>query len=81
VIAALIRIGWTIERQPGSHRTLVRRGWQPHVFAFHDGEETGPRDARANCETNRPQAGRSLVLHHQRSGGTVTNAEILDRAL
>lgn len=43
VLAALLRIGWTIKRQSGSHRTLTRTGWDDAVFAFHDGEEIGPR--------------------------------------
>jgi len=43
VLAALIRIGWTVKRQSGSHRTLSRLGWPDFVFAFHDGEEIGPR--------------------------------------
>ena len=43
VLAALLRIGWTIKRQSGSHRTLQRSGWPDTVFAFHDGEEIGPR--------------------------------------
>lgn len=43
VLAALLRIGWTIKRQSGSHRTLSRGGWPDLVFAFHDGEEIGPR--------------------------------------
>jgi len=43
VLAALLRIGWTIERQSGSHRTLSRPGWADIVFAFHDKEEIGPR--------------------------------------
>ncbi len=43
VLAALLRIGWTIKRQSGSHRTLQRPGWPDFVFAFHDGEEIGPR--------------------------------------
>lgn len=43
VLASLVRIGWTVSRQTGSHRTLVREGWEPFVFAFHDGEEIGPR--------------------------------------
>ena len=43
VLAALIRIGWTIKRQSGSHRTLSRPGWEDVVFAFHDNEEIGPR--------------------------------------
>jgi predicted RNA binding protein YcfA (HicA-like mRNA interferase family) len=43
VLAALLRIGWTIKRQSGSHRFLVREGWSPYTFAFHDREEIGPR--------------------------------------
>jgi predicted RNA binding protein YcfA (HicA-like mRNA interferase family) len=43
VLAALFPIGWTIKRQSGSHRTLQRPGWPDYVFAFHDGEEIGPR--------------------------------------
>ncbi len=43
VLAALLRIGWTIKRQSGSHRTLARPGWPDFVFAFHDREEIGPR--------------------------------------
>jgi predicted RNA binding protein YcfA (HicA-like mRNA interferase family) len=43
VVAALMRIGWTIKRQTGSHRTLQRPGWPDYVFAFHDGDEIGPR--------------------------------------
>jgi predicted RNA binding protein YcfA (HicA-like mRNA interferase family) len=38
VLAALMKIGWTIKRQTGSHRTLSRPGWQDVIFAFHDGE-------------------------------------------
>ncbi len=43
VLAALLRIGWQIKRQSGSHRTLSRSGWPDFVFAFHDGDEIGPR--------------------------------------
>ena len=43
VLAALRRIGWDIKRQSGSHRTLTKPGWADVVFAFHDGEEIGPR--------------------------------------
>jgi predicted RNA binding protein YcfA (HicA-like mRNA interferase family) len=43
VLAALLRIGWQIKRQSGSHRTLERPEWDDYVFAFHDDEETGPR--------------------------------------
>lgn len=43
VLAALLRIGWRIKRQSGSHKTLSRDGWPDFVFAFHDGDEIGPR--------------------------------------
>jgi predicted RNA binding protein YcfA (HicA-like mRNA interferase family) len=44
VLAALLRIGWSIKRQSGtSHRVLQRSGWQDVVFSFHDQEEIGPR--------------------------------------
>ena len=43
VFAALFRIGWTLKRQSGSHKTLSRAGWPDVVFAFHDGEEIGPK--------------------------------------
>jgi predicted RNA binding protein YcfA (HicA-like mRNA interferase family) len=43
VLAALLRIGWSVKRQSGSHRTLQRAGWPDVVFAFHDGDEIGPR--------------------------------------
>ena len=39
VLAALYKIGWTLKRQSGSHKTLSRPGWPDVVFAFHDGEE------------------------------------------
>lgn len=42
VLAALLRIGWTVERQRGSHRVLRRPGWPEVVFAFHDAERIGP---------------------------------------
>jgi predicted RNA binding protein YcfA (HicA-like mRNA interferase family) len=42
VLAALERIGWTVKRQSGSHKTLAREGWPDVVFAFHDDEEIGP---------------------------------------
>ena len=43
VLAALLRIGWNVKRQSGSHRTLSRDGWTDYVFPFHDSEELGPR--------------------------------------
>ena len=43
VLAALLRIGWQIKRQTGSHKILIREGWPNTVFAFHDGETLGPK--------------------------------------
>ena len=43
VLAALFRIGWSVKRQSGSHRTLQKPGSPDYVFAFHDGVEIGPR--------------------------------------
>ncbi|MGQ0814047.1 MAG: type II toxin-antitoxin system HicA family toxin [Gemmatimonadota bacterium] len=43
VLAALLRIGWSVKRQAGSHKVLSRNGWADFVFAFHDSEEIGPR--------------------------------------
>jgi predicted RNA binding protein YcfA (HicA-like mRNA interferase family) len=43
VLAALLRIGWRVKRQTGSHRVLERSGWPDVVFAFHDNDEIGPR--------------------------------------
>ena len=43
LLQALLRIGWQVKRQSGSHRTLSRTGYSDFVFAFHDGEEVGPR--------------------------------------
>jgi len=43
VLAALLKVGWRVKRQSGSHRTLTREGWPDVIFAFHDSEEIGPR--------------------------------------
>ena len=43
VLAALLRVGWQVKRESGSHRVLSRAGWPDFVFAFHDSEEIGPR--------------------------------------
>jgi predicted RNA binding protein YcfA (HicA-like mRNA interferase family) len=43
VLAALLKIGWSIKRERSSHRTLARPGWPDYVFAFHDNVEIGPR--------------------------------------
>jgi len=43
LLQALLRIGWQIKRQSGSHRTLARSGYPDYVFPFHEREEIGPR--------------------------------------
>ena len=44
VLAALLRIGWSVKRKvSGSHTVLQRTGWPDYVFAFHEREEIGPR--------------------------------------
>ncbi|MFZ2886609.1 MAG: type II toxin-antitoxin system HicA family toxin [Minisyncoccia bacterium] len=43
VLRALLRSGWSIKRQRGSHRILAKSGWSDVTFAFHDKEEIGPR--------------------------------------
>jgi predicted RNA binding protein YcfA (HicA-like mRNA interferase family) len=43
VMAALLRTGWVVKRQSGSHRLLAKDGWPDYEFAFHDGAEVGPK--------------------------------------
>jgi predicted RNA binding protein YcfA (HicA-like mRNA interferase family) len=43
VLAALLRIGWQIKRENGSHKVLSRTGYPDVVFAFHDKDEIGPK--------------------------------------
>ena len=43
MLAALLKIGWQLKRQSGSHRTLNRTNWADFVFSFHDDEEIGPK--------------------------------------
>jgi len=43
VLAALLRLGWHVARQAGSHKVLARQGFSNFVFAFHEREEIGPR--------------------------------------
>ena len=53
---ALIKLGWSLKREAkGSHRILAREGNADYVFAFHDGEEIGPR-MLARVETYRLEA-------------------------
>jgi predicted RNA binding protein YcfA (HicA-like mRNA interferase family) len=43
VLAALLRAGWTLKRERGSHKVLARVGRPDFVFAFHERDEIGPR--------------------------------------
>ncbi|MGZ5444504.1 MAG: type II toxin-antitoxin system HicA family toxin [Thermoanaerobaculia bacterium] len=44
LLAALLRIGWSIKRETGgSHRVLHRNGWPDFVFSFHSSDEVGPK--------------------------------------
>ena len=43
VLAALLRSGWSVKRQTGSHKVLSRSDRPDFVFAFHDSDEIGPR--------------------------------------
>ena len=43
VLAALLRIGWTIKRESSSHKILSQPGWPDVVFAFDDKDEIGPK--------------------------------------
>ncbi|MGV3634588.1 MAG: type II toxin-antitoxin system HicA family toxin [Pseudorhodoplanes sp.] len=43
LFAALLRIGWTVKCQTGSHRVLQRPNWPDFVFAFHERDEVGPK--------------------------------------
>jgi predicted RNA binding protein YcfA (HicA-like mRNA interferase family) len=42
-MSALLRIGWQIKRQSGSHRTPSRPDCPHFAFAFHDDDEIGPK--------------------------------------
>ena len=44
VLRALLHTGWIVKRQAGtSHRILAKSGWPDFVFAFHEGDEIGPK--------------------------------------
>ena len=42
VYAALLRLGWTLKKQVGSHRKLQKPGHRNFTFCFHDSEEICP---------------------------------------
>ena len=41
VLAALLRIGWSIKRTTGFHKVLERDGCEDVIFSFHDRVEIG----------------------------------------
>ena len=43
LLAALLRIGWSLKRQSSSHKTLEKPGYPDYVFAFHDTVEVGSK--------------------------------------
>ena len=43
VLKALLKIGWSIDRQKGSHRILVRIDCPDYTFALRGSEEIGPK--------------------------------------
>jgi predicted RNA binding protein YcfA (HicA-like mRNA interferase family) len=43
LLSVLLKRGWAVKRQSGSHKVLERAGFPDLVFAFHDNEEIGPR--------------------------------------
>ena len=44
VLRALLSTGWIVKRQSGtSHRILAKPGCPDFVFAFHEGDEIGPK--------------------------------------
>lgn len=44
VYVTLLQIGWVLKRQRGgSHKVLSRTGYQDYIWAFHDGDEIGPK--------------------------------------
>jgi len=43
VLAALLRIGWSVKHTSGSHRILSHPNRPDYVFAFHDSVEIGPK--------------------------------------
>ena len=43
VFRALLKIGWVVKRQKGSHQILARAGQPNYVWAFRDTEDIGPK--------------------------------------
>jgi len=74
VLKALLKKGWQLKRQSGSHRVLSREEFSDYVFAFHEDEEIGlacwrgsesAQDSRLKisewrCRATRDSSGRDL---------------------
>lgn len=43
VLKSLLTDGWEIKRIRGSHKVLTKTGYPDFIFAFHDGDEIGPK--------------------------------------
>ena len=43
LLKSLLKSGWSIKRQRGSHRILSKASFPDFTFAFHDREEIGPK--------------------------------------
>jgi predicted RNA binding protein YcfA (HicA-like mRNA interferase family) len=68
VLAALLRVGWTIKREASSHKVLTRDAWPDTVFAFHDSEESGRGCWRAS--RSKPVSVPRTCERHTRRGLT-----------
>ena len=87
VLDALLRVGWRIKRQSGSHRTLTREGWPDLVFGFHDvrrsarecspGSPSGPASSRAICSAIGSR--RAFTTETKPLGATTTMQFLDDR--
>src|SRR4051812_12076009 len=78
VLGALLRIGWQLKRQSGSHKVLSRDGWADFIFAFQDGEEIGPKMlsgslAMADCVPKTSDAEQGA---NERTGGATAGARL-----
>ncbi len=51
VLKALLKKGWQLKRQTGSHRVLSKEGFSDYVLAFHEKEEMGRAGWHASRST------------------------------
>ena len=65
VYKALLKIGWTLVRQAGSHAILSHpQHSERYTWAFHDSEEIGPRMLAKIWEEDRTEAGGLIESGH-----------------